>query len=351
LPKAGIEFMIESLAGGKKLPPDITREIVGKTEGVPLFVEELTRMVLESGLLLEQDGRYELTSSLPSLAIPSTLYESLMARLDRLGTAKEVAQLAATIGKEFSYDLLRAVSPLDETKLTGALNRLVDAELLDQHLLSFQRSYSFRHALIRDAAYESLLRSKRRQYHGQVAAALQESFPEIVNANPELIAVHYTDAGLVEQAVTSWQRAGQRALERSANQEAIHHLTKGLDLLKLLPESFEHVQQELLLQTALGTALIATKGFPSQEVERVYARARQLCQQAGESPQLFPVLWGLWLFYTSRGKHTAARELGEQCLRLAENAGDTGLRVEAHHVLGVGLIATGGFAQVLERLE
>jgi TOMM system kinase/cyclase fusion protein len=351
LPQAGIESMIGCLAGGKNLPPEVTREIAEKTEGVPLFVEELTRMVLESGLLREQDGRYELTTSLPSLAIPSTLYESLMARLDRLGTAKEVAQLAATIGKEFSYDLLRAVSSLDETRLTGALNRLVDAELLDQHLLSFQRSYSFRHALIRDAAYESLLRSKRRQYHGQIAAVLQKNFPEIVNANPELIAVHYTDAGLVEQAVSSWQRAGRRALERSANQEAIRHLTKGLDLLKLLPESPEHVQHELLMQTALGTALIATKGFPSQEVERIYARARQLCQQAGESPQLFPVLWGLWLFYTSRGKHIAARELGEQCLHLAESAGDTGLRVEAHHVLGVGLIASGGFAQALEHLE
>lgn len=274
-----------------------------------------------------------------------------MARLDRLGTAKEVAQLAATIGKEFTYDLIRAVSPLDETRLTGALNRLVEAELLDQRLLSFQRSYSFRHALVRDAAYESLLRTKRRQYHGRIATALHDIFPDIVNANPELIAVHYTDAGLDEQAVTSWQRAGQRALERSANQEAIRHLTKGLDLLKLLPESSEHSQQELLLQIALGTALIATKGFPSPEVERVYARARQLCQQADEAPQLFPVLWGLWMFYTSRGKHTTARELGDQCLRLAQSAGDSGLRVEAHHLLGVGFIATGDFTEALEHLD
>src|SRR5262249_14466365 len=161
-----------------------------------------------------------------------------MARLDRLGTAKVVAQLAATVGKDVPYDLLRLVSHLDETKLTGALNRLVDAEILDQHLLSFQRLYSFRHALIRDAAYESLLKSDRRAYHRQIAATLEESFPEIVNTNPEVIAVHYTDADLVEQAIPYWQKAGHKALEkRSANQEAIRHSTKGLELLATLPET------------------------------------------------------------------------------------------------------------------
>jgi class 3 adenylate cyclase len=313
LPKAGIELMIDSLAGGKKLPSDVTRDIAEKTEGVPLFIEELTRMVLESGLFREQDGRYELTSSLPSLAIPSTLYESLMARLDRLGTAKEVAQLAATIGKEFSYDLLRAISPLNETKLTGALNRLVDAELLDQHLLSFQRSYSFRHALIRDAAYESLLRSKRRQYHGQIATALQESFPETGNANPELIAVHYTDAGLIEKAVPYWQIAGHKALERSANQEAIRHLSKGLELLSILPETPEHLQQELLLRATLGPAVMLAKGFASLEAQNVYNRARILCQQVTDASLRFHVFWALWVSHATRGEHCKARESAEEC--------------------------------------
>jgi predicted ATPase/class 3 adenylate cyclase len=351
LPAAATQSMIERLAGSKRLPPEVIREIAGKTEGVPLFVEELTRMVLESGQLRESDERYELASALPSLAIPSTLYESLMARLDRLGPAKEVAQVAATIGKEFSFDLLRATSSLDEAELTAALNQLVDAELLEQRLLSFQRSYSFRHALIRDAAYESLLRSKRRQYHGKVAAALQDGFPDVVNANPELIAVHYTDAGMLEEAVGSWQRAGQRALERSANQEAIRHLTKGLDSLKLLPESPQHFQQELMLQISLGTALIATKGFASPEVGAVYARAREICQQAGDTLQLFPVLWGLWVFYTARAEHIVARELAEQCLRLAEGAGDRTLLVEAHHALGVTLTALAEFAPALKDLE
>jgi predicted ATPase len=353
LPKAEIEFMIESLAGGKKLPPDVTRDIAEKTEGVPLFIEELTRMVLESGLLREQDGRYERTSSLPSLAIPSTLYESLMARLDRLGAAKEVAQLAATIGKEFSYDLLRAISPLDETKLTGALNRLVDAELLDQHLLSFQRSYSFRHALIRDAAYESLLKSKRRQYHEQIAAALQESFPEIVDTNPELIAVHYTDAGLVEQAILYWQRAGHKALQRSANQEAIRirYLTKCLESLSILPETPEHLQQELLLRATLGPAVMFAKGFASLEAQDVYSRARILCQQVSDTPLRFQVFWALWLSHAARGEHGKARESAEECLRLARAAQDLTLSLGAHHAIGVSLLIVGEFVQGFEHIK
>ena len=351
LSRTATESMIESVADGKELPTRLVHEIVEKTEGVPLFVEELTRMVLESGMLREQDGRYALTSSLPSLTIPSTLYESLMARLDRLGSAKEVAQLAATIGKEFSYELLRAISPLNETKLTGALTRLVDAELLDQHLLSPQSSYTFRHALIRDAAYESLLRSKRRQYHRKVAEVLQEHFPAIAEAQPELLASHFTEAGLTEQAVAYWQRAGQRALQRSANQEAIRHLTKGLELLRLLPESPEHLQQELMLQTVLGTALIATKGFSTLEVVGVYTRARELSQRVGETTQFFRVLWGQWLNYSSRAEYRTAHELGEQCLRLAQSANDPVLLVEAHHALGVGHGTTGEFHKALEHLE
>ena len=351
LSRAATELMIESIAGGKKLPPDLLREIVEKTGGVPLFVEELTRMVLESGMLREQDGCYELTSSLPSLAIPSTLYESLMARLDRLGTAKEVAQLAATIGKEFPYELLQAISPLDEAKLTGALNRLVDADLLEQHLLSPQTYYSFRHALIRDAAYESLLRSKRRQYHRKVAEVLQERFPETVEAHPELVASHFTEAGLIEQAIPYWQRAGQRALERSANQEAIRHLTKGLELLSVLPETSEHLQQELLLRVTLGTAVMVAKGFASHEAQSVYTRARKLCQQVSEGPLVFKVFWALWVSHAARGENRKARAAGEECLRLAQTLQDPALHLEAHHALGVSLLLLGEFVQGLDHLE
>jgi predicted ATPase/class 3 adenylate cyclase len=350
LSRTATELMIERVAG-QRLPVEVTNEIAQKTEGVPLFVEELTRMVLESGMLRKQDDHYELISPLVPLAIPSTLYESLMARLDRLGRAKEVAQLAATIGREFSYDLLQAISPLDEARLTGALNRLVEAELIDQYLLPPQTNYAFKHAMIRDAAYGSLLRTKRREYHGRIAEVLQKRFSGTADAHPELLATHYTEAGLIEQAIPFWLRGGQRALERSANQESISHLNRGLELLRSLSESPERLQQELLLQSSLGTALLAAKGLPSLEVGRVYARARELCQQVGETPQFFRILYGLWVNYASRAEHATALELGKQCLQLAESAQDDALLLEAHHALGVGFCAAGEFSQGLEHLE
>jgi len=351
LAPAAIELMIQSVAGGKPLPAEVVGDIVAKTEGVPLFVEELTQMVLESGLLHEHDGRYVLTGALPPLAIPSTLYDSLMARLDRLGTAKEIAQLAATIGKEFSYELLRAISLLEETKLTGALNRLVDAELLDQSLEQKRLVYSFRHALIRDAAYDSLLRSQRRQYHRKVAEALQESFGETVEARPELLANHFTEASLIEEAIPYWQKAGQRALERSANQEAIRHLTKGLEQLSMVPETLQHRQQELMLRIALGSALLVTKGFASIEAQAVFARAGKLAQQAGEGSLVFAGFWALWVFHQARGEHRKAHEAAAECLRLAQTARAPALLLEAHHAFGVSLLLLGEFARGLEQLQ
>ena len=208
-----------------------------------------------------------------------------MARLDRLGAAKAVAQLGATLGREFSYELLQAVSPVDATVLQQALQQLVDAELLYQRGLPPQATYLFKHALIQDTAYQSLLKSTRQQYHNQIAQVLEERFPETHEAQPELLAHHYTEAGLVEQAVPYWQEAGQKANQRSAHVEAISHLTKGLELLTSLPDTPERTQRELILQIALGTPLIVTKSQAAPEVERVYARARELCQQLGETPQ------------------------------------------------------------------
>ena len=247
--------------------------------------------------------------------------------------------------------MLRAVSSLEETRLTGALNRLVDAELLDPNLAQNQLRYSFRHALIRDAAYDSLLRSQRRQYHCKVAEVLQERFVDTAQARPELLANHFTEAGLIEEAIPYWQRAKQRALERSANEEAILHLTRALELLEAFAETPTRLQQQLLLLTTLGTALIATKGFSSQEVERIYARARELSQRVGEAPQLFRVWFGMCISHASRGEYRTALELGEQCLRLAEGAGDSGLLLEAHHALGVCLICVGELASGLEHLQ
>src|SRR5262249_2562823 len=256
--------MVEQITGGKPLPREVLQQIVAKTDGVPLFVEELTKMVLESGLITAVENRYELTGSLPPLAIPSTLQDSLMARLDRLGTAREIAQLGATLGREFSYGLLHAVSSLDEASLQQGLRQLVEAELIYQRGVPPQATYLFKHALIQDAAYQSLLKSTRQHLHHQIAQVLEERFAETTETQPELLAYHYTEAGLTVQAIPYWQQAGQRAIQRSANLEAVQHLTKGLELLATLPATQTHLQQELDLRIALGPALMATKGRAAQ---------------------------------------------------------------------------------------
>ena len=225
-----VEAMVEQVVGDRALPAEVLQQVVAKTDGVPLFVEELTKMVLESGWLKERDGQYELTATLPPLAIPMTLHDSLMARLDRLSTGKEVAQLGATLGREFTYEVLRAVSSLDETMLLRDLARLVEADLLHQKGFPPQARYIFKHALIQEAAYQSLLKSTRQQSHRQIAQTLVEQFRETADTQPELLAHHYTEAGIVEQAIPYWQQAGQRAIARSAHVEAINHLTKGLDV-------------------------------------------------------------------------------------------------------------------------
>jgi class 3 adenylate cyclase/predicted ATPase len=326
--------MMLQMTGDRPLPMEIVQQIVAKTDGVPLFVEELTKMVLESGLLLERDDRYAPTGPLPPLAIPATLHDSLMARLDRLAPVKAVAQLGAVLGRTFSYELLQAMTPLNEASLQQALAQLVDAELLYQRGLPPQATYTFKHALIQDAAYESLLRSTRQQYHQRIAQLLEAQFAETVETHPELLAQHYTEAGLAEQAVGYWYQAGQRAHERSAHVEAIGHLTKGLEVLTTLPDTREHRQQELDLQLTLGPALAATKGLAAPETGHAYMRARELCQQVGETPLLFPVLGGLMIFYLNRGEGQTARELGEQMLSLAQRVHDPAGLAHAHLSLG-----------------
>jgi tetratricopeptide (TPR) repeat protein len=325
--------------------------VVSKTDGVPLFVEELTKTVLESGLLREQEGHYELTGPLPSLAIPVTLHDSLMARLDRLGAAKEVAQLGVTLGREFPYAVLQAVAPVDEATLQQALARLVEAELLYQRGLPPQVTYLFKHALIQDLAYQSLLKRTRQQYHQQIAHVLEARLPETAQTQPELLAHHYTEAGLTGKAITYWQRAGTRALERSAHVEAISHLSRGLELLKTMPETLARLQRELSLHLTLGPALIATRGQAASEVEHIYARARELCRQVGDTLQLFPTLWGLSSFYLVRPDLKIAREIGEQLLRLAQRAEDPALLLETHRTLGSTLLESGDFAPARVHLE
>jgi TOMM system kinase/cyclase fusion protein len=351
LGRTQVEAMIPSLTGDKTLPTEIVEQVIAKTDGVPLFVEELVKMVMESGLIQEQAGHYVLTGPLPPLAIPSTLHDSLMARLDRLSTARELVQFSAVLGREFTYELLQAVSPVDELMLQQGLSQLVDTELIYQRGLPPRSQYIFKHALIQDAAYQSLLKSTRQQYHQRIAQVLVAQFPDIAETQPELVAHHYTEAGFREQAVVYWQRAGQQAIERSANLEAVAHLTQGLELLITLPDTPERAQQELVMQTTLGPALLVTKGQASPEVLQAYARARTLCQQVGETPQLFQVLRGLWYFYLLRVELQTARELGEQLLTLAQHIGDPALFLEAHYTLGNTLNYMGEFAAAQAHLE
>jgi class 3 adenylate cyclase/predicted ATPase len=343
--------IVTCVTDGTTLPQEVLVQIVEKTDGVPLFVEELTKAILESGQLKARDGHYELVGSLRVLTIPATPQDSLMARLDRLVTAKVVAQYAAVIGRQFSYALLQAVSQLDESTLQRELERLVEAEIVYQRGLPPQAYYFFKHALIRDAAYESLLKSTRQQYHQRIAQVLEAQFPETVEAQPALLAHHYTEAGWTAQAIPYWQRAGQQASDRSAHLEAISHVTTGLELLKTLPETPSRLQQALTLHLALGAALLMTKGQEAPEVEHAYTQARTLCQQVGETPELAQALFGLWRFYVAQPQLHTARELGETLLRLAQRTHDPAFAVNAYYTLGTTWLWLGALPAARTYLE
>jgi TOMM system kinase/cyclase fusion protein len=336
-----IERMTTHVAGGKPLPPQVLHHIIEKTDGVPLFVEEMTKAILELDHLKEVDGHYELAGILSTFAIPTTLHDSLMARLDRLVAAKGVAQMGATIGRQFAYDLLQVVSQLDASTLQRELRRLVEAEIVYQRGLPPQSTYVFKHALIQDAAYQSLLKSTRQQYHQRIAQVLETQFPEATEGQPELLAYHYTEAGLTEKAVHYWHHAGQKAIERSAHVEAITHLRQGLELLKTLPETAERTQREVDMLIAMGASLLAVKGYAAPEVEQTYARARQLCQHLEDPYQLFPVLRGLYGYYHVRAEYRTAQELGEQLMVLAQQVHESSMLIAAHRALGATLSSLG----------
>jgi class 3 adenylate cyclase/tetratricopeptide (TPR) repeat protein len=351
LPRPQAVMMVERVAGGKALPIEVREQLLNRADGVPLFIEELTKMILESGFLREFGDRYELTGPLPPLAIPATLHDSLVTRLDRWPTAKPVAQLGATIGRQFSFELLQAVAPVQGAGLEQALGQLVEAELLYQRGLLPAATYTFKHALIQEAAYQSLLRSTRQQYHQRIAQALVERFPETAATQPELLAHHYTEAGLAAQAVPYWHRAGQRAIERSANLEAISHLARGLDVLRTVPEAPERAQQELMLHLALGAPLLMLKGYPAPEVEQTYTRALELCERVGDSPELFSALTGLWGVYLTRPRLRTARELAERSFALAGRLACRALVQEAHLMLGASLFYLGDLIAARAHLE
>jgi predicted ATPase/class 3 adenylate cyclase len=351
LGRAQVATMVAQLTAGKALPTEVLAQILARTGGVPLFVEELTKTILESGLLREVGERYLLTEPLPPLAIPATVQDSLMARLDRLAPVKEVAQLGAALGREFTYALVAAVASLGEAALPDALEQLVRAGLLFRHGQPPEAHYRFKHALVQEAAYASLLRSRRQELHRRIATVLEARFPAIAETQPEVVAGHYTEAGLPEQAIPYWQRAGQRAIARSANVEALSHLTRALTLLKILPDAPERRQQELTLLTAVGTPLVLTKGHAAPEVEATYARARELSRQLGDSPQLFSALLGLLRYHFNRGELRTVHELGEQLLRLAKSRQESGLLGRAHQMVAENLMWLGEFARARAHAE
>ena len=341
---------------GMPAPTELLDQLVEKADGVPLYLEELTKLVSEQGLISHGNGRLDPARPRPALAIPATLADSLTARLDRLTDAKGVAQLGAAIGRQFSYELLEAVAnttaSVDTRALRRHLARLVDAGLLFVEHDARGETYTFKHALIQDAAYGSLLRTTRQQYHRHIAQALTEHFPATVETAPELLAHHYTQASMMAEAVPCWLDAGQRALRASANPEAIAHLTTGLDLLADLPVGPERAGVELQFRLTLGPAYMAIRGYAAPEVEACYQRARELCRELGDTPpQLVRALHGLWTNHIVRAQHTSALALGEQVLQLGAATNDDGSLLQGNMEVGWSHYFLGELEQAREHLE
>ncbi|VAX03680.1 Proteins incorrectly called adenylate cyclase [hydrothermal vent metagenome] len=342
--------LIRQLSNGKTLPVDVFAEIIRKTDGVPYFIEELTGMVLNSDMLEEKTNHYVLKAGTTEMAIPSTLQDSLMSRLDGLGEDKELAQLSATLGREFGHDLLSALAGRDETSLRQGLAHLINADLFLQRGHPPNASYSFRHALLREAAYQSLLKRTRQHYHQRIANLLQERFPHVVEANPELLAHHCNEACIDDLAAEMWLKAGKLAVRRSANQEAAIHLQHGLVVLKRLPDSPERLARELEMQTTLGLALMMSRGYAAPAVEKAYARARELCRNTPDIGTTFPVLCGLWEYYIVRADLSTAESLANELLDLAAQDKQPDLKLEARRTLGTTRFWQGRLDEALELL-
>jgi TOMM system kinase/cyclase fusion protein len=345
------EAMVERITGDKALPAEVRQQLVTRTDGVPLFVEELTKMVLESGLVKEREDRYELTDALPPLAIPITLHDSLMARLDRLETAKQVVQLGAVVGREFAYGMMRAVAPVDEATLQQELARLVDAELLYQRGLPPQAKYVFKHALIQEAAYQSLLRSTRQRYHQHIAQVLEEQFPETATTEPEVLAHHYAAANQKRKALDYAHKAGRTALQRSANAEAIHHTTEALQWLDGVEDDQERARVELTLNGILTPALMASQGYGAPALEATARRSLALIDTLGDDPHVFPTLWALTAYHHVRSHRHQARTLAQRYVEMAERADDTSQLVAALPTLAQCAWLEGHFTEAKALLE
>jgi class 3 adenylate cyclase/predicted ATPase len=336
LARDAIHSIVHELTGGRALPAELEAQIDLRSDGVPLFVEEVTQAVLESGCVEERSGRLVAAATLPERIVPSTLRESLMARLEGLGEAKEVARLLSVLGREASFELLRAVSELDDAELESALDRLVETDLVRRRHSPSGTGYVFKHWLVQDVAYESLLRSARRRYHERIARVLPDELPEIVQTQPEFVAHHLIRAGLDGEAIVYLHRAGELAHRRSANTEAIDHLERALALVRQQPPSPDRDQHELSLLIAVGAPLTAAKGYSVPEVEQTYRRAGELCVKLGDdrSAEFFRALYGTWRVHLLRADYVSALEFARRLMRIAEAGGNGTQLGAAHRALG-----------------
>lgn len=340
--------LIEGVAGGR-MPPEMVGEIVERTDGVPLFVEELTKAVLEAGI----DGAAAAStlSMVPSRSVPASLHASLMARLDRLGPGKELAQIGAAIGREFSYELLAAVFSHSEAALRAGVKKIIASGLVLCRGTPPDSSYLFKHALVQDAAYGTLLRRTRQQLHARIAEALETQFPDQAKREPEVLGRHFSEAQCPDRAAGYWLKAGRQAAERSANLEAIRHLSRALESLKMLPESPERDRQELIVQSAIGTPLIAVHGYAGPETGIAFSRARELGARLGDADALFSTLSGQWAFHFVRGDHENIRELAAEAQRRAQEMHDEALELAGYRVSGLNALYFGEFEQARSDFE
>lgn len=351
LDAAQITAVATQVAGGKPLPTEVMQQIIDKTDGVPLYVEELTKTVIGSDLLEEKPDRYLLTGPLRGLSIPATLQDSLLARLARLSPLKEIAQNAAVIGREFNVDLLAVISPLPQNSLDLALQQLEQAEIISRLSVPPNSRYLFRHALVQDAAYESLLKRQRQRLHRDIAHAVLERFPERARTEPELIAHHFTEAQQMKQAIDHWARAGHNALAACANAEAVGQLHKALTCLQHLPTGAQRDQREIEIRIALGAAYRATHGFSAKEAEQNFSRALALGKQFEHPEKTIDALRGLYAYHYINGELSTALAGGMQVLELGRRGNDSKLRMLGHWMLGGIHFWRGEFTQAQKDLE
>ncbi len=343
--------LVMGVTGGKTLPKEVMDQILAHTDGVPLFIEELTKMVLEGGLLRERDGEYVLDGPLPPLAIPTTLQASLTARLDRLSPVREVAQIGAVAGREFHYELLNAVAGLPKEKLDEALDQLVLSQLVFCRGEIPHAIYTFKHALVRDAAYAGLLKSRRVHFHAAIAKAIEQEFRDVMQTQPEILAYHYTEAGNYESALHYWYAAGKQSAARSAHHEAVSHLRQGLKQIPNIDDPMLRNKSELLIQTSLANALRAIEGWSTESVKHAYTRALQLCKETGLDEHAFPAVFGLWTWNFLHATFSEAQALAEYLLNTADILNDSVCKVLAHEALGFTLFARGNFTAAHAELE